>query len=162
MWKTATISVGLAVVLSAAIGAGIIHATSGSSSTARTIAEPSAGVAPVAAGYGAAQPAFTGAALNTDPAAPPAAQANGENAGQPDEATPPPSAADPDSGDSWSAQMREHMDAVHGEGSFDAMLQYMQSGQHCGLAGGTTTNSRTGGAGGGMMGGGPGGGMMGW
>jgi len=46
------------------------------------------------------------------------------------------------------AAMRERMDTIYGEGSFDAMLERMQSGQPCPFAG-------TGGFGG-MMGGGPG------
>ena len=51
--------------------------------------------------------------------------------------------------------MRERMDAVHGEGSFDTMLEAVQNGQPCPFAG-------TGGSGpGGMMGGGTGGGPMG-
>jgi hypothetical protein len=68
--------------------------------------------------------------------------------------------------------MREHMDAVHGEGAFDSMLEYMQEGggrhgegldaDEDGRMGGGPGNSvMGGGAGGGRMGGGPGGGMMG-
>jgi hypothetical protein len=68
--------------------------------------------------------------------------------------------------------MRERMDAIHGEGSFDAMLEAMQNGQPCPFAGtdGSGPGGMMGGGGpgdgfGGMMsGGGPGdgfGGMMG-
>ena len=66
------------------------------------------------------------------------------------------------------AAMRERMDAIHGEGSFDAMLERMQSGQPCPFAGtdGSGLGGMMGGGGpgdgtGGMMGGGAGGGMMG-
>ncbi len=68
--------------------------------------------------------------------------------------------------------MRGRMDAVHGEGAFDSMLQYMHEGQwwhgegHDAdedgmMGGGTGGGMMGGGAGGGMMGGGAGGGMMG-
>ena len=138
MWKTAVVSVTIAVALTIGIGAGAIRATSN-------------------AGPEATSPAGI-TAEGGETAAPPSDTAHPED----DTSPPAPDTTDPE--DTWwrhMEEMREHMDAVHGEGSFDSMLDDMDDmmGEDSGdMMGGDMMGEDSGD----MMGGGSGSGMMGW
>ena len=175
MWKTATVSAALAAVLTIAIGAGVIRATSDGGSAATPPVETAAQGDRGDVAGGRFQPPMIPATLNTGPAARPAAETDTQGHDAP--ATPsdpadtgdePPAATGGE--DMWQHMedmhdpehieaMREHMDAVHDEGAFESMLDHMGGG----MMGDASNGGMMGGGmmGGGMMGGGSGSGMMG-
>lgn len=174
MWKTAVVSVTLAVALTIGIGAGAIRATSDGGSTAPLAQKPAAQVGAGNITDGDLEPPVIRTTSITGQAARPAAKGNAHG----DETPPAPSdTSDPEDGtpgrppdmtgseDMWRHMeemhgpehiddMREHMDDVHGEGAFESMLDHMGGGM---MGGGGVM----GGGSGGMMGGGLGSGIAG-
>ena len=160
MWKTVLVSAAVTVALTIAIGAGVIGATSDGRSATPSTSEIAA-TDTVTTTDSSVQPAFFDTDTNAGAAAPVAVDVDM----QPDQTPAPQPSATPQPEDAWQQMegmhgadhlewMRQHMDDVHGEGSFDSMLESMGGGM-------------MGGDGGGMMGGGSGsgmtgGGMMGW
>jgi hypothetical protein len=181
MWKTAIVSATLAAVLTMAIGAGVIRATSDGGSAAAPAVGPAAQRETGNVTEGRLQPPVIRTTSKAGPAELPAVKGNAHGDETP--AAPPGMTADEDMwrhmeemhGPDHFEAMHEHMDAVHGEGAFESMLDHMGGGMmgegSGGMMGGDLggmTGEGSGGMmgggmiGGGMTGGGSGGGMIGY